>query len=138
VDGVEDQVCGIPRRFRGADDVARFVRAVFGADDAARLERGLLVIGIDEHDELVGVAVQSQRFTARELRAHELRDVAAELSAVALVVAQIEAPDEPVPGLEEALDFVVLASECEDLGTLLLDCVVISGHRWWSLRTRAA
>jgi hypothetical protein len=37
------------------------------------------------------------------------------------------------PSMVDAQSFRTLATKCASEGALVLDCVVVSGERWWSL-----
>jgi DNA repair protein RadC len=112
-------------------DVVRFVRAALGPWYRARA--AVVVLGLDSAGIVVGLAENRQRWTPKSLKVREMVDLAAELRARRLILVQL------VPGLRrrptaaEAHSFRGLANRCASEGLRLLDCVVVSGDRWWSL-----
>ena len=63
----------------------------------------------------------------------EMVDLSAELAARAVVLVQLVPNLGREPSITEALSFRKLAVKCASEGALILDCVVVSGDRWWSL-----
>jgi hypothetical protein len=60
-------------------------------------------------------------------------DLAAELGARRLMLVQLVPDLRREPSAAEAYSFRALASRCASEGLPILDCVLVSGDRWWSL-----
>jgi DNA repair protein RadC len=112
-------------------DVVRFVRSALGPWYGARA--AVIVIGLDAANRVTGLAENRQRWTPRSLKVREMLDLAAELRARALLLVQLVPELRRDPSAAEAYAFRTLATRCASEGVPLLDCVVVSGERWWSL-----
>ena len=122
----------LPRRFRGADDIARFVRLCLG--ERALEAPALFVIALDHESQLAGMALNSVRVSHAGLSVSEVLDLADELDGDSLALAEVRVGEPRVPDLAEAHEFLILAEHCLDDGLRLMDCVVTVDHCWWSLR----
>jgi hypothetical protein len=116
---------------RGPVDVVEFVRAALGPWYAPRA--AVVVIGLDAAGRVTGLAENRQRWTPRSLKVGEMLDLSAELTARALVLVQLVPELRREPSGADAHSFRALAARCASQGLQLLDCVVMSGERWWSL-----
>jgi DNA repair protein RadC len=116
---------------RGPADVVRFVQAALGAWYASRA--AVVVIGLDAASRVTGLAENRQRWTPRSLTVGEMVDLSAELAARAVVLVQLVPNIRREPSIADAQSFRMLAMKCASEGVQILDCVVVSGERWWSL-----
>lgn len=112
-------------------DVVRFVRAALGPWYRSRA--AVVVLGLDSAGTVVGLAENRERWTPKSLKVREMVDLAAELRARRLILVQLVPGLRREPALAEAQSFRGLAARCASEGVRLLDCVVVSGDRWWSL-----
>jgi hypothetical protein len=119
-------------RLRGPDDVARFIKRCVQDDTTAR--PGLIIFGLDRECWITGGAANNDRVSHTLLRSREMTLLREECRADALVLVEIRGGEPIVPELGEARDFRALAGACETAGVLLLDCIVVCGHHWWSLQ----
>jgi DNA repair protein RadC len=60
-------------------------------------------------------------------------DLSAELAARAVVLVQLVPNLRREPSGADAHSYRALATRCASEGVPVLDCVVVSGERWWSL-----
>ena len=67
------------------------------------------------------------------MKVWELVDLAAELDARSLVLARFPKGRLRVPSAHEAEAFVALAARAARAHVVLLDCLVMRAHQWWSL-----
>ena len=63
----------------------------------------------------------------------EMVDLTAELAARAVVLVQLVPNKRGEPSMGDAQSFRTFAVKCPPEGVQILDCVVVSGDRWWSL-----
>ena len=112
-------------------DVVRFVRTALGPWYRARA--AVVVLGLDAAGAVVGLAENRQRWTPKSLKVREMADLAAELGARRLVLVQLVPGLRREPTVTDAQSFRALAARCASEGVRLVDCVVVSGERWWSL-----
>ena len=116
---------------RSPMDVVRFVRAVLGPGYGTRA--AVVVIGLDSSGRVTGLAENRRRWTPRSLRVNEMVDLSAELAARAVVLVQLVPNLRREPSGADAHSYRALATRCASEGVPVLDCVVVSGERWWSL-----
>jgi DNA repair protein RadC len=112
-------------------DVVRFVRAALGPWYRSRA--AVVVLGLDGGGAVVGLAENRQRWTPKSLKVREMCDLAAELGSHRLILVQLVPDLRREPTLAEAQSFRALAARCASEGVCIVDCVVVSGERWWSL-----
>ncbi len=122
-------------RLRGPDDVARFVRQ--GLDGHVPHQPEVLVLGLDQERRICGVALNDGRASLRDLTVNELVLLGEEFATEALVVVELLTGEPDVPSAGEVASFDGLAAECDRAGLILLDCLAVSSHRWWSFRELA-
>jgi DNA repair protein RadC len=121
----------------GATDVVRFVRTTLSnASYASRA--AIVVIGLDRVHRPVGLAENRRRWSLRSFTSQELAALAAQLDAHALVLVQFVPNKRRSPSVADAYAFRGLARRCAAERTPVLDCIVISADRWWSLAHLAA
>ncbi|MEX1006452.1 MAG: JAB domain-containing protein [Acidimicrobiia bacterium] len=119
-------------RLRGPDDVARFIARC--VQDDTSVDPALIVLGIDRECWIVGGAVNNDRVSHNLLNPRELVQLRDEIDAEALVLVEIRGGEPTAPELVEADQFRIFADACESAGVMLLDCLVVCRHHWWSLR----
>lgn len=124
-----------PLRFRGPDDVARFARRCGVGSTGGE---GALVFGLDTDYRLTGAGVSSVHGSLSMIEVDHLVALADELGAAALVLVVFDPGRASAPSVFEAHHLDLLAGQCREVGVLLLDGIVMSGHRWWSLAELAA
>ena len=121
-------------------------RPVHGVDEAVALLHelvaeasvdGLLVVGLDGDRRPSGVAVNSRHRAVTWLKVWELADLAAELGASALLLGLFAGGPSRPPSQHEIDAFVGLCERARRAQVVLLDCIVVRGERWWSLRARS-
>lgn len=122
----------LPLRLRGPDDVARFARQCV-ADGTAPVP-SLIVIALDDELATNEFAVNADCVSQMFLSVDELVRVAARLDSDALALVEIRSDPVAAPSLIEAREFTALTDECAKCDLLILDCLVVIGHHWWSLR----
>ena len=121
----------------GAADVVRFVRTTLS--NAAYASRAaIVVIGVDRAHRPVGLAENRRRWSLRSFTSQELAALAAQLDAHALVLVQFVPNKRRSPSVADAYAFRGLARRCAAERTPVLDCIVVSADRWWSLAHIAA
>ncbi len=120
-------------RLRGPDDVVRFLRAPLGSGFV-----GLLVLGMGVDGWATGAAVMPRRLAHAAVGVAELTSCAFDLVTDRLVTVWGVAAGHPVPSALEVEAAIALSHRCAAAGLVLVDSVVISGHRWWSCRELAA
>jgi hypothetical protein len=121
---------------RSGRDVVRLATAVLGRSYASRA--AVVVVGLDAANCVAGVVENRRRWSLRTFSARELVGLARELRAHALVLVQFVPNKRGDPSMADAHDFRTLASRCAADRTLLVDCIVVSGDRRWSLARMAA
>jgi DNA repair protein RadC len=129
--GTAKRVSGLAAPVRGPADVVRFIRSALGPGYGSRA--AVVVIGLDGANRVTGLAENRQRWTPRSLAVQEMVDLSAELEAQAVVLVQLVPNKRGDPSMGDAQSFRSLAVRCAPEGVQVLDCVVLSGDRWWSL-----
>jgi hypothetical protein len=99
---------------------------------------GDFVLGLDDWDEFVGYSSRDCRREWPPLSADQLIGIAAELRATALVLVTFVEDDRLAPTEADIARFEGLRLECADEGICLLDQLLMSGHRWRSVREVSA
>ena len=124
----------------------RSLPTVDGPEDAARVIKqlvcdehvvGQLLVGLDERGRVCGAAFTCPCDACRDIvrsDAEALVAVADRISAVELVLTTFVEPDRIVPTAADVARFEGLRVECRTLGIELLDHILMSGHRWRSVR----
>jgi hypothetical protein len=115
---------------RGADDVVALLRALVPDGDA----EGMLVVGLDHEQRLCGVGIDHRHRALSFVKVWELDALAAELDARSVVVAVFPRAGGAVPTEHELRAFADLRERARRAQVSLVDCLVVRGHRWWSLR----
>jgi hypothetical protein len=115
---------------RGANDAVSLLRALVPEGDV----EGMLVVGLDHEQRLCGVGINDRHRALSFVKVWELEALAAELDAHALVVAVFPRVERAVPSEHEVRAFVDLRDRARRARVSLVDCLVVRGHRWWSLR----
>lgn len=118
---------------KGADDAVALLRELVGTDPI----EGIVVVGLDEEQRLCGVGLNPRHRALSWVKVWELADLAAELGACALVVGLFPSGRSRAPSEHEIGAFVDLHERAIRAQVLVLDCLVVRGHRWWSLRERS-
>jgi DNA repair protein RadC len=121
---------------RSGRDVVRLAAAVLGPWYASRA--AVVVVGLDTAHRVAGVVENRRRWSLRTFTSRELVALAQELRAHALLLVQFVPNKRGEPSMADAHDFRTLASRCAADHTLLLDCIVVSNDRRWSLARMAA
>ena len=129
--GAVERRSGLSDPVRVPADVVRFIRAALGSWYASRA--AVVVIGLDAASRVTGLAENRQRWTPRSLTVREMVDLSAELAARAVVLVQLVPNLRREPSITDAQSFRKLALKCASEGAMIVDCVVVSGERWWSL-----
>ena len=129
--GAAKRASGLAAPVRGPADVVRFIRSALGPGYGSRA--AVVVIGLDAANRVTGLAENRQRWSLRTLAVQEMVDLSVELAAPALVLAQLVPNKRGEPSMGDAQSFRSLAVRCAPEGVQVLDCVVVSGERWWSL-----
>jgi DNA repair protein RadC len=117
-------------------DVVQFVRAAIGPWCASRA--ALVVVGLDAANRVGGLAENRRRWSLRSLGVAELVALAGHLDARALVLVQFVPNKRAAPSAPDANAFRALARRCAADHVHVLDCIVVSAGRWWSLARLAA
>jgi DNA repair protein RadC len=120
---------------RTAADVVRFAQATIGPWYASRA--ALVVVALDAANRVVGMVENRRRWSLRSFTAPDLVALSAELGAQALVLVQFVPNKLGEPSAADAHTFRALAARCAGDRTLVLDCIVVSGDRRWSLARHA-
>ena len=123
----------LERQIKGADDAVALLRELVGDDPVD----GLVVVGLDHEQRLCGVGLNPRHRGLSWVKVWELADLAAELDACALVVGLFPSGVSRVPSQHEVDSFVDLSERLRPAQVLLLDCIVLRGSEWWSLRERS-
>ena len=116
-----------------ADDAVALLRELVGDEPV----EGLVVVGLDHEQHLCGVGLNERHRGLSWVKVWELVDLAAELEACALVIGLFPTGRSRAPSDYEVRAFVDLAERVGRAQVLLLDCIVVRGHQWWSLRQRS-
>ena len=120
---------------RTGHEVVRLATAALGPWHASRA--AVVVVGLDDANRVAGIAENRRRWSLRAFSSRELVSLANELRARSLVLVQFVPNKRGAPTMADAHDFRTLASRCAADRTLLLDCIVVSGERRWSLARMA-
>jgi DNA repair protein RadC len=123
----------VEQRIMGPDDAVQVLRR---CTDGVAVD-GLVVLGLDRHRRMTGIALNPRPRALASVKVWELVDLAAELEASSLVLARFPTGKPRVPSAREAEAFVALAGRAARARVDLLDCLVVRGHQWWSLAERA-
>jgi DNA repair protein RadC len=123
----------LERRIKGADDAVALLRELVGDDPVD----GLVVVGLDREQRLCGVGLNPRHRALSWVKVWELADLAAELGACALVVGVLPSGVSRAPSRHEVESFLDLYQRLKPAQVLLLDCIVVRGSQWWSLRERS-
>jgi hypothetical protein len=115
---------------RGADDAVALVRALVPDGDV----NGILVVGLDRDRRLCGVGVNPSHRALSFVKVWELEALAEELDACALVIGVFPTGPCRAPSEHELEAFADLYARARRAQVLLFDCIVVRGHRWWSMR----
>src|SRR5262245_7703136 len=121
---------------RSGRDVVQLAAAVLGRSYASRA--AVVVVGLDAVNPVAGVVGSRRRWSLRAFSARDLVALGRELRTQALVLVQFVPDKRGEPSMADAHDFRTLASRCAADHTLLLDCIVVSGDRRWTLAHQAA
>ncbi len=122
-----------PPRIDGPDDAAAVAQVLVCDEHVV----GQLLIGLDREGELCGAAFACPCEVCQDLvrtDAEGLVAVAARVDAVEIVLATYVEPERIAPTAADVARFEGLRVECRALGVELLDQLLMSGHRWRSLR----
>jgi len=98
----------------------------------------LLVVGLGPDRRVTGVAIAAPGRGLADLKVWELHALAVELEAQVLVMGRFARSHRRPPSAGEVRAFVDLARRAGAAGVVLLDCIVLRRHQWWSLAERAA
>ena len=123
----------LERQIKGADDAVALLRELVGEEPVD----GLVVVGLDRDQRLCGVGLNPRHRALSWVKVWELADLAAEFDACALIVGLFPSGVSRVPSQHEVDSFVDLYERLKLAQVLLLDCIVLRGHQWWSLRERS-
>lgn len=115
---------------RGADDAVALVRALVPEG----VVEGMFVVGLDEHRRLCGVGINPHHRALSFVKVWELSALSDELDASALVIGLFPSGPCRAPSQHELQAFADLCARARRAQVLLFDCVVVRGHRWWSMR----
>jgi len=121
-------------RIRGADDVARLMQACMGDESWA----GELVLALDWLTRPAGIAVRPTCTDNPTVDAMQLHLLAEEFAASELVLVTFVEPERLAPTPADVARFEGLRVECAEDDVELLDHVLMSGHRWRSIRELSA
>ena len=120
-----------------AADVVRFVRTTLSNTSFAS-RAAIVVIGLDAAHRPVGLSENRRRWSLRSFTPQELNALGSQLDAHSIVLVQFVPKKRRSPSVADAYAFRGLARRCAAERTLVLDCVVVSDDRWWSLAHLAA
>jgi len=123
----------LERQIKGADDVVALLRELVGDDPVD----GLVVVGLDHEQRLCGVGLNPRHRALSWVKVWELADLAAEFDACALVVGLFPRGVSRAPSQHEVESFLDLYERLKAAQVLFLDCIVLRGSQWWSLRERS-
>lgn len=124
----------------------RELPTIDGPDDAARVIKqlvcdehvvGQLLVGLDDRGQVCGVAFTCPCDACRDIvrtDAEALTAVADRIGAAELVLTTFVEPSRIAPTAADVARFEGLRVECHTLGIELLDHILMSGHRWRSVR----
>jgi hypothetical protein len=115
---------------RGADDAVALVRTLVPGGDV----EGMLAVGLDRDRRVCGVGTNPHHRALSFVKVWELSALADELDASALVLALFPTGPCRAPSLHELQAFADLCARSRRAQVLLFDCIVLRGHRWWSMR----
>ncbi len=123
----------LQRQVKGADDAVALLRELVGEEPVD----GLVVVGLDHDQRLCGVGLNPRHRALSWVKVWELAELAAEFDACALILGQFPSGVSRVPSQHEVESFVDLYGRLKPAQVLLLDCIVLRDHQWWSLRERS-
>ena len=112
-------------------DVVRFVRAALGPWYRSRT--AVVVLGLDSAGTVRGPGREPTTVDAEEPQGARDGRTRGGAPPRRLILVQLVPGLRREPALAEAQSFRGLAARCASEGVRLLDCVVVSGDRWWSL-----
>ena len=118
---------------KGAEDAVALLRQLVGDDPVD----GLIVIGLDHEQRLCGVGLNPRHRALSWVKVWELAELAAEFDVCVLVVGLFPPGVSRAPSWHEVDAFVDLYERLKAAQVLLLDCIVLRGDEWWSLRERS-
>ena len=95
---------------------------------------GMLVVGLDHHRRLCGVAINPHHRALSFMKVWELEALLQELEACSLVVGLFPSGPVRAPTAHEIEAFVDLSTRARRAQVMLDDCIVARGTRTWSLR----
>ena len=117
----------------GPDDAATVIQALVCDEHVV----GQLLVGLDEGAQVCGAAFTCPCDACRDIGrtdAEALVAVADRIGAVELVLTTFVEAERVVPTAADVARFEGLRVECRTLGIELLDHILMSGHRWRSVR----
>jgi hypothetical protein len=117
----------------GPDDAIAVIKAMVCDEHVV----GQLLVGLDEHAHVCGAAFTCPCDACRDVvrtDADALTAVADRIGAVELVLTTFVEDGRFVPTAADVARFEGLRVECRALGVELLDHILMSGHRWRSVR----
>jgi hypothetical protein len=110
------------------------LRAVMSAFVDGGAVEGMLVIGLDGRRRPCGLAVNRRHRALSFIKVWELRALADELDASALVIAVFPAGNGGAPSEHERRVFADVRARAHRAQVELHDCIVVRGETSWSLR----
>lgn len=120
-------------RVRGPDDAAALVRLVVRDE----YHEGELVIALDAKRWPLGVGVRGPGVDQPSVDASQLIDLADELRSLDLLLVTFVDDDALAPSCADVARYEGLRVGCAAAGIELLDHLLMSGHRWRSVREAA-
>jgi hypothetical protein len=117
----------------GPDDAVAVITALVCDEHVV----GQLLVGLDERGQVCGAAFTCPCDACRDIvrtDAEALAAVADRLDAFEIVLATFVEPERIAPTAADVARFEGLRVECRTLGIELLDHILMSGHRWRSVR----
>jgi len=120
----------VTRAVKGADDAVVLLRELVGGEPID----GLVVVGLDHERRPCGIAVNPRHRALSWVKVWELAELATESDACALLVGLFPSGRSRAPSPHEVEAFVDLHDRALQARVLLLDCIVVRGRQWWSLR----
>jgi hypothetical protein len=127
---VHDPTPNVPARVLRPSDAIALVRAIVTDHPEPT---GELVIGLDAQRRLTGMGVRPTPEEHAAVDAGQLRALAHELDAEALVLVSLLADERELRAEADVEGFLTLARACLQGHVLLLDHVLLAGTTWCSL-----